>query len=79
MTKRKSMADLFKGRHVEREMVILCVRWSLRYLLSSRDPVEIMAERGLAVSHTTILRWVQRFVPECEQRWNRYAGQAGSS
>jgi transposase-like protein len=79
MAKRKSMEDLFKGRHFEREIIILCIRWYLRYKLSSRDLVEIMAERGLAVSHTTILRWVQRFVPEFEKRWNRYAGQTGSA
>jgi transposase-like protein len=53
------------------------VRWYLRYKLSSRDMVEIMAERGLTMSHTTILRWVQRFVPEFEKRWNRYAAGAG--
>jgi transposase-like protein len=38
-----------------------------------------MAERGIAVSHTTILRWVQRYVPEFEKRWNRYAHPVGSS
>jgi transposase-like protein len=55
------------------------VRWYLRFKLSSRDLVEMMAERGLAISHTTILRWVQRFVPEFEKRWNRYATAAGSA
>jgi transposase-like protein len=39
----------------------------------------MMAERGVDVSHTAILRWVQRFVPEFEQRWNRYARPVGSS
>jgi len=33
----------------------------------------------LTVAHTTILRWVQRFVPEFEKRWNRYATAAGSA
>jgi transposase-like protein len=37
----------------------------------------MMAERGLAVSHTTIMRWVQRFVPAFEKRWNRYARMRG--
>ena len=36
-----------------------------------------MSERGLALAHTTIMRWVQRFVPEFEKRWNRFARQAG--
>jgi hypothetical protein len=39
----------------------------------------MMAERGLALAHTTIMRWVQRFVPEFEKRWNRVARKAGRS
>ena len=39
----------------------------------------MMAERGVAVSHTTIMRWIQRFVPEFEKRWNRYGRRVGSS
>lgn len=77
MPKRKTIDELFKGRHFEQEIIILCVRWYLRYKLSSRDLVEMMAERGLTMSHTTILRWVQRFVPDFEKRWNRYAAGAG--
>jgi transposase-like protein len=38
-----------------------------------------MAERGIALTHTTILRWVQRYVPEFEKRWNRYARPVGDS
>lgn len=79
MPKRKTIDELFKGRHFEQEIIILCIRWYLRYKLSSRDLVEMMAERGLTMSHATILRWVQRFVPEFEKRWNRYAAGAGST
>jgi transposase-like protein len=39
----------------------------------------MMAERGVDVSHTTILRWVQRFVPEFEKRWHRYTRPVGTS
>jgi hypothetical protein len=39
----------------------------------------MMAERGIALSHTTILRWVQRYVPDFEQRWNRYARPVSDS
>ena len=39
----------------------------------------MMAERGIALSHTTILRWVQRYVPEFEKRWNRYARPVSDS
>jgi transposase-like protein len=71
--------DLFKGRHFDREIIVLCVRWYLRFKLSSRDLVQMMAERGIALTHTTILRWVQRYVPEFEKRWNKYSRQVGGS
>ena len=61
------MAELFAGRHFDWEIIVLCVRWYLRYKLSLRDLVEMMAERGLHLAHTTILRWVQRYVPEFEK------------
>ena len=41
-------------RHYESEIILLCVRWYLRYTLSYRDLEEMMNERGLAVDHTTI-------------------------
>ena len=41
---------------------ILCLRWYFRYELSYRDPVEMMAARGLSVAHTTILRWSEPLV-----------------
>jgi transposase-like protein len=44
------------------------VRWYLRYSLSYRDLEEMMEERGLAVDHTTIYRWVQAYAPELEKR-----------
>ena len=74
-----SIDDLFKGRHFDREIIILCVRWYLRFKLSFRDLVEMMAERGLSLAHTTIMRWIERYVPEFEKRWDRFARQAGGS
>jgi transposase, IS6 family len=58
----------FKWRHYEAEIILLCVRWYLRYALSYRDLEEIMGERGLSVDHTTIYRWVQQYAPELEKR-----------
>ena len=63
-----SSATPFKWRHFEAEIILLCVRWYLRYALSSRDLEEMMLERGLRVDHTTIYRWVQRSAPELEKR-----------
>ncbi len=53
--------------------------WYLTFKLSSRDLVQMMAERGIALAHTPILRWVQRYVPEFEKRWSRYARPVGDS
>ena len=58
----------FKWRHYEADIILLCVRWYLRYSLSYRDLEEMMRERGLQVDHTTIYRWVQRYAPELEKR-----------
>ena len=49
----------FKWRHYQPEIIILNVRWYLRYALSYRDLEEMMCERSLSVDHTTIYRWVQ--------------------
>jgi IS6 family transposase len=58
----------FKWRHFQAEIILLCVRWYLRYPLSYRDLEEMMLERGLHIDHTTIYRWVQLYAPELEQR-----------
>ena len=62
---------LFKGRHFEAEIIVLCVRWYLRFGLSFRNLEEILAERNLPVDHVTIWRWVQRYAPELNRRCRR--------
>jgi transposase, IS6 family len=58
----------FKWRHFQSDLILLRVRWYLRYALSYRDLEEMMLERGLQVDHTTIYRWVQHYAPELERR-----------
>jgi IS6 family transposase len=58
----------FKWRHFQADIILLCVRWYVRYSLSSRDLEEMMLERGLRVDHTTISRWVQHYGPELQRR-----------
>jgi transposase, IS6 family len=62
----------FKWRHFQAEIILLCVRWYLRYSLSYRDLEEMMGERGLHVDHTTISRWVQAYAPERDKRCRRH-------
>jgi transposase-like protein len=79
MTKAVARDPIYRRRRFQSETIELCVRWYLTYRLSYRDLVEMMAERVVAVSHSTILRWVQRYVPEFEKRWGRYARRVHSS
>src|SRR4051812_37580958 len=65
---RQDRPALFKGRHFEPEIIILCVRLYLRYALSLRNLEEIMAERNVHVDHVTIWRWIQRYAPELSRR-----------
>lgn len=58
----RSMEKLFAVRHFDREVIILCVRRYLRHKLSFQDLVQMMAERGLSLAHTTILRWVRQTI-----------------
>jgi transposase-like protein len=53
----------FTGFRFPREVIVLAVRWYLRYGLSYRDVEELLAERGVQVDHVSIFRWVQRFTP----------------
>ena len=62
-------AILFKRRYVDGEIILLSVRWYLTYKLSYRDLKAIMADGNVNVAHTTILRWVQRYVPEFAKCW----------
>jgi transposase-like protein len=60
-------------------IILLRVRWYLRYSLTYRDLEEIMAERNLSVDHVTIWRWVQRYAPVLNQRVRREVHRANRS
>src|SRR6266404_3464783 len=73
MTQAIERDPIYRCRRFQSETIELCVRWYITYRLSYRDLVAMMAERGVVVSHTTILRWVLWYLPEFEKRWARYA------
>jgi transposase-like protein len=79
MTQPIERDPIYRGRRFQTETIELCVRWYITYRLSYRDLAAMMAERGVVVSHTTIMRWVLRYVPEYEERWNRFARPVNSS
>ena len=57
------MSPSFAGYRFPPDVILLAVRWYLRYGLSYRDVAELLAERRVDVDHVTIYRWVQRFTP----------------
>ena len=65
--KRRSKDD-FKGRHFQASLILQAVAWYLRYPLSYRDIEELFLERGLAVDHATVNRWVLAYAPLIERR-----------
>ena len=79
MTIRISRDPIYRRRRFSAETIELCVRWYITYRLSYRDLAAMMAEREIAVSHTTVMRWVLRYVPEYERRWARFTRPPGSS
>ena len=53
----------FTGFRFPAEVIVVAVRWYLRYGLSYRDVEEQLAEHGIEVDHVTVYQWVQRFTP----------------
>jgi transposase-like protein len=78
MTKPIARDPIYRRRVFDADIIQLCVRCYITYRLSYRDLVELMAERGIPVAHSTILRWVNRYVPEYEKRWDRFSRPVGT-
>ena len=74
-----SKENLFKWKHYQPEIILLTVRWYLRYNLSFRNLVEMMEERGLSMAHTTIMRWVHQYGPDLDKRIRRHLKQTNDS
>jgi len=64
--------NLFKWKHFEKDIILLCVRWYLKHPLSYRNLKEMMEERGIVVTHTTIMRWVHQYSPIIEERIRKH-------
>lgn len=69
----------FKRRRFDSDMILLCVRWYLAYPLSYRNIEEMMLERGIAVDHASINRWVLKYTPEIEKKFRKYKHAVGTS
>ncbi len=75
---RKTRND-FKWKHFLPEIILLCIRWYLKYKLSFRDLVEMMSERGIRIVHTTIMRWIHEYSPKINKRIRKYLKTSSDS
>jgi transposase-like protein len=69
---------IFKGMRFPIDVILLCIRWYAAYPLSYRHIEEMMGERGVPVDHSTINRWVVRFLPLIEKLSRRHKRQVGA-
>lgn len=67
----------FKRLHYPVDIIAQCVRWYLAYSLSLRNLEEMMAQRGIAVDHSTLHRWVIRLVPLLDKAFRRHKRAVG--
>lgn len=63
----------FRWRHFQGEIILWAVRWYCRYGVSYRDLAQMMGERSVGLDHSTICRWVQKYM-----RRRLKSGYAGS-
>ena len=78
--KENDMLDpIFKGRQYPPDIILWAVRWYCRYPLAYRMVEEMLKERGVAVDHSTIERWVKVYGPEIEKRLRRQPSHVSSS
>ena len=71
--------NIFKYRHFKSEIIILSVRWYLKYPLSYRNIAEILFERGIKVNPSTIMRWVHEYSPILEKKIRKYLRKSNDS
>ncbi|MBP2628238.1 MAG: transposase family protein [Firmicutes bacterium] len=63
---------LFKWKHFESKIIMLRVRWYLKYSLSYRMTVEMMQERGLKLTRTTITSWIYQHYPIISEKIRKH-------
>lgn len=73
------MAVSFKGAHFPKDIILMGVRWYVAYPLSYRHVEELMEERGVAVDHATIQRWVVKYILCWRKRCTAASGRYGSA
>jgi putative transposase len=73
------VARVLKRLHYPLEVMLTCVRWYVAYPLSLRHLEEMMAERGIAVDHSTVHRWAIKLLPALEKAFRQCKRAVGKS
>ncbi|MEX3640250.1 IS6 family transposase [Paraburkholderia sp. BR14320] len=76
---RPGVAKVLKRLHYPLDVMLLCVRWCVAYPLSLRHLEQMMAERGIAVAHSTVHRWALKLLPVLEKAFRRCKRTVGRS
>jgi putative transposase len=69
----------FKGGNFEREVILWGVRWYVDYPIGYSQLEEMMQERGVEVDHSTLNRWVLKYVPLLDKQFRACNRLVGSS
>jgi len=69
----------FKGSHFEREVILWGIRWYVAYPISYRQLEEMLEERGVEVDHSTLNRWVVKYVPLLDRQFRDRKRPVGGS
>ncbi|MPW18150.1 IS6 family transposase [Paraburkholderia sp. CNPSo 3157] len=74
-----AVAKVLKRLHYPLDVILMCVRWYVAYPLSLRHLEQMMAERGIAVDHSTVHRWAVKLLPVLEKSFRRRKRPVGKS
>jgi transposase-like protein len=78
-TMNPTVARVLKRLHYPLDVILMCVRWYVAYPLSLRHLEEMVAERGIAVDHSTVHRWAIKLLPVLEKAFRRHKRLVGKS
>jgi len=78
-TMNPAVAHVLKRLHYPLDVILMCVRWYVAYPLSRRNLEEMMAERGIAVDHSTVHRWAIKLLPVLEKAFRHHKRPVGKS
>jgi putative transposase len=78
-TMNPAVARVLKRLHYPLDVILMCVRWYVAYPLSLRHLEEMVAERGIAVDHSTVHRWAIKLLPVLEKAFRRHKRPVGKS